>query len=132
MKGHRLWVEVLTVATSVACVIALLLAALGAIANAAVGSSPQDDAAGTQQTYEGMISCSRCGAKHSAQINQTAAVCARMCVRSGASFALVGPYSTYVLDGNVEDLKRLSGQRARVVGARTGNTIKISSIAAES
>jgi hypothetical protein len=113
-------------------VLALLLAAPGAIANAAADSPQEDNTAGAQQTYEGMVSCSRCGAKHSAQINQTATVCARMCVRSGASFALVGPDSTYLLDGDIDALKQLSGHRVRVVGARTGNTIKISSIAGES
>jgi len=78
-----------------------------------------------------MVTCSRCGAKHSAALGQTATTCVRTCVHDGADFALVDADATYLLDGDLSVLKRLAGQRARVVGALNGKTIRISSVAAE-
>jgi hypothetical protein len=52
-------------------------------------------------------------------------------VHGGAGFALVDDEATYLLDGDLNALKKLAGQRARVVGALNGNTIRISSVAAQ-
>lgn len=118
--------------TAIACALALLLATLGAAAGVAVGEVGALQGTTAQQTYEGMVTCSRCGAKHSAALGQTAATCTRVCVHGGANFALVDADVTYLLEGDLNVLKRLAGQRARVVGARQGRTIRISSVAAES
>ena len=82
--------------------------------------------------YEGMITCSRCGARHSADFGRTAADCSRVCVRDGAQFALVKGEKTYVLDGDITLVKKLAGRRARIIGAIQGNTIQVSSAAAAS
>jgi hypothetical protein len=136
MKTTRVWIEIFVLGTAVACGLALLFATLGAAAGVAVGQvAAQQDAqheAGTQQAYSGMVTCSRCGAKHSAAIGQSAATCTRACVHGGATFALVDGDVTYLLDGDLGVLKRIAGQRARILGALHGNTITVSSVSAES
>lgn len=128
--------------SAVALALALLIATLGAAAGA---SQDEQDAAqlhpsalaptasaSTASAFEGMVTCSRCGAKHSASLEHSASACVRICVHSGADFALVSPDATYVLEGDREDLKKLAGQRARVLGTRAGQTIKVASVVASS
>jgi hypothetical protein len=130
MKTNRVWIEIVLLGTVVACALALLLATLGAASGAATGeaAAQQEAQSPVAQTYEGMVTCSRCGARHSAALGQTAADCARVCVRGGATFALVGADATYLLDGDISVLARLAGQRARIVGELNGKTLKISSV----
>jgi hypothetical protein len=124
----------LALGAAIACVIALLLATLGVAAGAAVGGlgARQVSPATTDRAYEGMITCSRCGARHSATLGQTADVCVRVCVHGGANFALVNAASTYLLEGDLNALKKLAGQRARVVGSLSGKTIRVASAAPQS
>jgi hypothetical protein len=86
--------------------------------------------AARQQTYVGMVTCSRCLAKHSAKIGATATDCARVCIRDGAKFALVDGDQTYLLEGDPVALKRVAAERVRVVGACNGETITVASVAA--
>jgi hypothetical protein len=148
-RTNRVWIEIVVLATAIACGIALLFATLGAAAGAAgseasVGEAPAGAAqvaeekarqdlqpSPVEQTYMGMVTCSRCGAKHSADLAQSATKCVRICVHGGAGFALVDDEVTYLLDGDLVSLQRLAGQRARVVGALNGNTIRISSVSAQ-
>jgi|SRR5450755_1021519 len=133
MKANRVWVEILLLGTAMACALALLFATLGAVAGAAAAeeAARQETPPSLEKAYEGMVTCTRCGAKHSAALGRTAAVCTRVCVRGGASFALVGADETYILDGDLGALAKLAGQRARIVGERNGNIIRISSVAAQ-
>lgn len=126
MTRNRVWIEIVLVGTAIACALALLFATLGAVAAAAADAGFRQESP-SAQAYEGMVTCSRCGAKHSAAMAQSAATCVRVCVHDGATFALVDANSTYLLDGDVVALKRLAGQRARIVGSRSGRTIRISS-----
>jgi len=133
MKRHRVWVEILLLGTLIACVLALVLATVGAVASAAAASiEPRQMAPpATERTFEGMVTCSRCGAKHSPSLARAADTCVRMCVHDGGSFALVVADSTYILEGDMSALKKVAGQRARIVGTLSGNKIKISSVASE-
>ena len=138
MKMNRVWIEIVMLATAIACVLALLFATLGAAAGVAAGElSARQQAPATKQVlgvtdhaYEGMVTCSRCGAKHSAAIGQTATTCIRVCMHGGAQFALVDADMTYLLDGDLTALNKLAGRRAHIVGALHGKTIRISSVAA--
>ena len=134
MRKHRFWMEIVLLGTGGACVLALLIATVGVAAGAAWAQAAvaKANSVAGEQTYEGMVTCSRCGAKHSPALDQPATVCVRMCVHGGARFALIGGDSMYLLDGDVEALKRLAGQRARIVGDLNGKTIKVMSIAAGS
>jgi hypothetical protein len=129
MKTHRIWVEIVLLGSAVACALALLIATLGTAAGAAVGVvGARQTAPAIERTYQGMVTCSRCGAKHSAALGKTATDCVRVCVDGGAKFSLVDGEQTYLLDGDDSLLKRIAGQRARIVGTLSGKTIKVSSI----
>ncbi len=145
MKTNRFWIEIVALGTAIACALALAIATLGAAAVAVAGqqeqSHPSNQAGSGQtagsssarvQSREGMVTCSRCGAKHSANLGKTAGDCTRQCVHGGATFALVDGDKTYALDGDMNLLKSVAGQRARILGVVRGHTIKVSSVAGAS
>lgn len=141
MNKQRVWIEILLVGSAVAFALALFLATIGLAAGVGESSKePQEPHSAIRETanpvaehsFEGMVTCSRCGAKHSPALERPATVCVRVCVHGGAKFALVGADSNYVLDGDPQALKRVAGQRARVVGYLRGNTIQVRSVAAGS
>jgi len=141
MNKQRVWIEILLVGSAVAFGLALFLATIGLAAGVGESSrEPQESQSAIRQTanpvaehsFEGMVTCSRCGAKHSPALERPATVCVRVCVHGGAKFALVGADSNYVLDGDPQALKRVAGQRARVIGYLRGNTIQVRSVAAGS
>jgi cytochrome c-type biogenesis protein CcmE len=138
-KRNRFWIEIIAMCSAIACAVALLIATLGAVvsftAEPAVGQQAQVSAtpqiqvqADASQTFEGMVTCSLCGAKHSVELGQSAATCTRSCVRSGATFALVDGEKVYQLDGDLTLLHKIAGQRVRVVGVARGTTITVSSL----
>ena len=129
-KANRFWIQIVALGTASACGLALLIATLGAGASVATGGGQAPDASSAGQTYEGLITDTHCGAKHKASIAKGAADCARICVHGGAQFALIDGEKAYVLNGDLALLKRIAGQRARIVGALSGNTITVSSVAA--
>ena len=137
--SERFWIEIVMLTVGGACAVALLLASLGAVgavagepkaapAPLAVVAVPQiAQPQGEQQSFEGMVTCSQCGARHSAAYGKTAAECSRSCVHAGAQFALVEGEKTYLLDGDSMLMKKFAGQRTKVVGTLRGNTITVSS-----
>jgi len=129
MNRRSVWIEIVLLATAVALVLALLLATLGAAAGVAVAQATQPRPAAMAQSFEGMVTCSSCGAKHQPALDRSASTCVRVCVHGGASFALINDEAVYALDGDLGSLKKLAGQRARVTGMRIGNTIKVTAIA---
>jgi hypothetical protein len=133
MKVHRLWIGIVVEGAGVACALALLIATLGAVGGAAAGrlGQAQSTESATGAVYEGMVTCSHCGARHSAKIGQTAADCTRICVHSGANFALVDGEKVYLLKGDLDLLKKVAGQRVRVHGVLAGSTIRVISLDAE-
>jgi len=141
MKPNRVWFETLAFGTAIACACAFVIATL-AVLTAAVtqpasaevaqtATTAQADSASSEplRVFEGMVTCSRCGAKHSAALGRSASDCTRQCVHGGAAFALVEGEQTYQLSGELMALKKVAGQRARLVGAIHGNTIQVSSVA---
>lgn len=130
----RFWIEMLALCSAFACVLALLLATLGVAVGAAAANSessqPAQSSARQPETYEGMITDTHCGAKHSAAVGMTAADCTRVCVHGGEQFALVDGDKMYVLEGESDALKRVAGQRVKIFGILNGNTISVTSIAA--
>ena len=123
---------IILVVTAVALALALLLASLGAAAGVAVGQTAGGSPPEVARSFEGMITCSHCGARHQPALDRSASTCVRVCVHGGAAFALVDNESVYLLEGDLGSFKKLAGQRARVVGTRTGKTIKVASITSES
>jgi hypothetical protein len=142
MRRNRFWIEIIALGTMIACALALLIATLGAGAAAVGGqdvsaapppTSPMQATLqthdGPARTYEGMVTCSRCGAKHPAKMDRAASNCILVCVHGGATFALVDGEKVYQLAGDVKVLKKFAGQRAQVIGFAHGNTIEVSSAA---
>lgn len=132
MNVRYVWLEIALLGTAVALALALILATLGAAAVAAVGQPAQVNSSRSAQSFEGMITCSRCGAKHQPALDRSASNCVRVCVHTGATFALIDDESVYLLDGDIGILKTLAGQRAHVTGTRSGNTIKVVSVSSAS
>lgn len=142
MRISRFWVETLALGIGIGCACAIVVALLGGdgapfavFANAGVSqtansASAAQAASGESGTFEGVLTCSRCGAKHSAALGRTAADCTRACVHAGASFALVDGDHLYTLDGDLNLLKKNAGQRVRITGELRGNTIQMTAIAA--
>jgi hypothetical protein len=139
MRAQRIWLEIVALGSAIAVALALLLTAVGAAAgiaedraqaqqsNPVVRASAQ--ASTPDQIFEGMVTCSHCGAKHSPALQRPATTCVRVCVHGGSSFALVNSDSTYLLQGDPEALKRVAGIRARVLGHLSGKTITVTSVA---
>jgi hypothetical protein len=127
------WFATIAMIGAVACILALGIAALGAIAGTAVAVTapgPPDSQVSSEKYYEGIITDTRCGAKHSAAIGKTAADCTLACIHSGEHFALVDGETVYSLDGDLAALKRVAGQRVKVAGSLNGNKLSVTSIAA--
>jgi len=133
MRKNRFWIEVITLCAGAAFGLALALAFVGAVVVAfgQTAEPPQSVVQpDRQQTYVGMVTCSRCFAKHSAKIGATATDCARVCIRDGANFTFINGDRTYRLEGDPAELKRVAGQRVQIVGALNGGTITVASVAA--
>jgi uncharacterized low-complexity protein len=126
------WIETIALATASACALALVIAVLGAVAGAAAAEPELGQASPPSairlQTYEGMLTDTKCGAKHSAAIGKTAADCTLMCVRGGEQFVLVDGDTIYLVDGDPVMLKRAAGQRVRINGTLNGKKISVTSV----
>jgi hypothetical protein len=134
MKSNRIWIDIVVFGTAIACALAVLFVIVGTAAGSGTSQDFPNEVrtAAPQQSYEGMVTCSRCGAKHSAAMARNATNCTRVCVHAGAAFALVNADTTYLLRGDIDQVKQMAGQRARVTGKLSGNTINVSSVSPES
>jgi len=142
MKNRaNLWLGILGASTAGALGVAVFLATLGTAAGVASGGENGGTQAATapslsrpapspMQTYAGMVTCSRCGAKHAPSSSKNASDCVRICVHDGASFALIDGNDVYLLEGNWEQVKKAAGQRAEITGTLRGHTIEVSSVTA--
>jgi hypothetical protein len=130
MKGNRFWVEIITLCAGVAFGLALAIASAAVVASGQTPEPPPLAAPpnSRQQIYVGMVTCSRCLAKHSAKIGATATDCARVCIRDGANFTFVNGDRTYLLEGDPAALKQVAGERVRILGSRNGETIRVESV----
>ncbi len=80
--------------------------------------------------FPGIITDSRCGARHSMNSGKTSAECARACVGNGSIYVLVDREVVRALEGDPDLLRRLAGERVEIVGLLEGSTIKVESVAA--
>ena len=147
MRETRSWFRLLTLCAtaSIATAIGLAVVFSGAVAafagadgsdvavpvseNATASAPNQPETSGQGRAFSGVITDDRCGARHQPSSGQNSSECARKCVRSGSKYLLVDGGKSYRLDGNTDDLDRLAGERANIIGTLTGNTIRVSSIA---
>jgi hypothetical protein len=84
-----------------------------------------------KQTFTGEVGDAMCGRKH---MEGTAADCTRTCVGKGSKFALVVGEKIYILDtadkAALATLDKQAGKNATVTGTLDGDTITVSSVAA--
>jgi hypothetical protein len=88
------------------------------------------DATVPGKLFSGVITDSRCSARHSMNSGKTSAECARSCIRNGANYLLVDGDVTHALQGEANQLEKLAGERVDIVGMLEGNTIKVASVVA--
>jgi hypothetical protein len=132
------WFAVFAFCTTTAVVAALGLAILFAGASVAFAVAQSYDgtprtaqAAQATKTVSGMLTDSRCGARHPMSSGKTTAECVRACVRKGADYILVDGDHRYTLAGNKEQLSKLAGQRVTVVGQLEGSRLQVRALAPE-
>ncbi len=95
-------------------------------------AQPVDDSgAASTQTFAGMITDSRCGARHRMNSGKTSAECVHSCVRNGAHYVLVDGEKVYALEGDPAELEKLAGERVNIVGMLEGDTIKVKAVVTE-
>ncbi len=87
----------------------------------------QENAA-SPKTFSGLLTDSRCGARHSRALDKSAAECARFCVRHGAQYIIVNGGNRYRLAGHPSQLRGLAGQRVVVTGSLQGDAISVRSL----
>jgi hypothetical protein len=126
------WIETIALVCGIACALALLFAALGAVAGAAAGE-PESGQRGSPsairlQTFEGLITDTQCGARHSAAMGKAPADCTRACVHGGEQFALVDGDDLYLIEGDPLMLKAAAGQRVKINGILNGKKISVASV----
>ena len=136
MKHNRIWLELVTVCAIAALMLALGFALLGVSAAVALAQAPhfpqipvdKYQAAAAEQTFSGVVTDSMCGAKHNTTMDQSAAVCTKMCLKKGASFALVDGDKLYKLNGGEGYLDKFAGERVKISGTLNGDTIKVMAV----
>ena len=122
---------------AIGAALAFAIIVAGGSAALADRQSPDSEAQGQQQaispaspggeSYQGVVTDSRCGARHLRNSRLNPTECARLCVRQGAKYVLVDGNRRYKLAGSEEALEKFAGQRIRVSGTRQGETIQVSS-----
>ncbi len=113
MNKSHFWKGTLVVAGGIICALALSFGNSGIASGAFVQSAYGGQGTGSSQihgiAYEGMITDTRCGAKHSAAIGMTAADCTRVCVHGGERFALVDGDALLYTRGRTGSVEATSG-----------------------
>lgn len=82
-------------------------------------------------TLSGLLSDSRCGAKHATESGKSPAECARVCERRGAKYVLVNGDTIYELVGSQTSFDAFAGQRVEVKGTLRENTLRVASVRAQ-
>jgi hypothetical protein len=141
MNHNRSWISLIGTCVLTAIGAAIAFAVIVAAGSAALADRQSPDAASDQAqltspsapqadpggTYQGVVTDSRCGARHMKNSRLNPTECARLCVRQGASYVLVDGNRRYKLVGSGEALEKFAGQRIRISGTRQGETIQVSS-----
>ena len=107
--------------------IAALLLSMGSLTGYTLAGDQKDSA---KQTMTGVVSDAMCGAKHMMEGGDAA--CTRACVAKGSKYALVVGEKVYTLETSdkvaLTQLDKLAGQKAKVSGTVSGETIQVSSV----
>jgi hypothetical protein len=83
-------------------------------------------------TFAGMITDSRCGARHRKNSGKTSAECVRSCMGKGARYVLVDGEKIFALAGDSTQLEKVAGERVNVSGILKDDTITVKAVSSES
>ena len=81
----------------------------------------------TGSSFSGVISDSRCSARHVRNSDASSAECARRCVRNGSNYVLIDGNQRYVLTGGNGIIDKFAGERVTVTGVLQGSMIAVTS-----
>lgn len=87
-----------------------------------------DEGGASSRTFSGMITDSRCGARHRMTSGKSSTECVRSCVRNGAKYVLVDGEKIYALRGDPAQFEKMAGERVNIVGMLEGDTIKVQTV----
>jgi hypothetical protein len=136
VKQDRSWISLIGSCILMVLAAALAFAVIVAGASVALASHQASELQNTTPTspagttFSGMVTDSRCGARHRKNSRMSPAECTRACLRNGATYVLVDGERRYTLAGNTDGLGELAGTRVNVTGTRDGNRIMVGSAAA--
>ena len=136
MKQRRSWISLLGFCLFTAIGAALALAMIFAGGSVALAghqaeaaqvsqSSPESGLRLSGTRFTGMITCSRCRARHMRNSRMSSEQCAHACVRAGAMYVLIDGDRSYVLVGDNEVVGKFAGQRINITGTRQGDAILV-------
>lgn len=95
------------------------------------GASVIGGYAAKAESFTGEVSDSMCGAKHAIADK---AACTRACIKKGSNYALVVGDKVYTLQSSdqatKDKLDALAGEKAKVTGTASGDTIAVSKVSA--
>ena len=101
---------------------------IATLSGAALAGDKKDSG---KETMTGIVSDSMCGAKHMMEGGDAA--CTRACVSKGSKYALVVGDKVYTLETSdkaaLDQLDKLAGQKAKVSGTVSGDTIQVTAVA---
>ena len=126
MRAGKFWTRTIGLSVTVAFVFSLAIALVTATAALAAGLKEVPNS--TPQAVSGVLTDSRCGARHPRNSGMSVSECTRFCIKQGASWALVDGDAAYTLKGDSPDYDRLAGERVKVTGEIDGNRIEVQSI----
>lgn len=133
-ETQRSWISLLGFFAVITLGSSLIFAAVFAGVTAVIGGDEAAQASDDQQvdpivtahTFTGIITDSRCGAKHS-ETEKSAAECTRICVSNGSKYLLVNGDHQYEITGDPAQISQLAGQRVRLTGLLAVGRIKVTS-----
>lgn len=134
MKKHsRSWPTLVGFFLLTTLASSLVFAAMFAGVTAAIGDEsaraadePQADPIAPGQTFSGVVTDMRCGARHTTE-GKSAAECATTCVHNGSRYAIVDGDRKYELAGELRQIREFAGQRVTLTGVLDGETIQVTS-----
>lgn len=81
------------------------------------------------KTLTGVVSDATCGRTHNMMPGKSDAECTRACIMKGSKYALVVGDKVYTLEGQADALDKLAGEKAKVTGMVSGDTMQVASVA---
>ena len=90
-----------------------------------MGATLTVGALAADQTLEGTLTDSMCGAKHH---GADAAACMKSCIGHGSKYGLVVGDKVYELSGKEDDMAKIGPAKAKVTGTVSGDKVEVKSV----